>query len=327
MAIPKNSNTIVSRKACIIEDFYSREAHFISHKNEKDSFLSNHIELENTKTFVKKESVSLSWKVYTNCPCLYDNIFCSLKPYKSLYGMLVRFRDPFRDLLTQTRFIQNIAHGDLPLEDLKYFLEQDFYYLSNFSQCIHATCRDILSSDIHQGVAEVAQKFEAIASKMITSERKLHKHFLGSGIRLESIIPDNPCKAYVSFLKALSLLGTFEEAIAAYSACFIVYFEIGQHLHILSVKNNSLQHMIDHFISQKFSEDTHVIVDCVNNLLESSDKPLKQKMKKAFETAFMFECMFLRQSECPQYKDALFINSFKLKTNYISNLETFIKKI
>ena len=210
-----------------------------------------------------------------------------------------------RDLYTDTQEIQSliinhefpmgIADGSLDFECFKHFIEQDYYFLIEYSKNLGLAT--IKSPDY-----ETMSKISILLEETLNNEMQLHISFSKKlGIEestLKKIIPTTATSSYTNFLVKTGYEGNFPEIIAALLPCMASYAEIGTKLNTIKLASISepYKEWIEMYSSQEFQDLSDWITKLVNKTAENCTEYEKNKMKKVYIDSCKFELDFWTSS-------------------------------
>lgn len=210
-----------------------------------------------------------------------------------------------RDLYTDTQEIQSliinhefpmgIADGSLDFDCFKHFIEQDYYFLIEYSKILGLAT--IKSPDY-----ETMSKFSILLEETLNNEMQLHISFSKKlGIEestLKKIIPTTATSAYTNFLVKTGYECGFPEIISALLPCMATYAEIG--IKLDSIKqtniNPAYEEWIKMYSSQEFQDLSKWITELVDKEAENCTENEKNKMKKVYIASCKFELDFWTSS-------------------------------
>ena len=182
-------------------------------------------------------------------------------------------------------FNNELSQGTLRYDRFIFYMEQDAYYLINFSRALGFIAARANSSDI-------IHHFLYFALGALTAERELHAKFLLGRNDFDSIEPSPACMAYSQYLIATAATAPLEEAVAAVLPCFWIYREVGRNIALQANENNPYMRWIDTYSSQEFSDGTEKAISILDNFADQCDKSLLVRMQNAFEYCTIFEWQF-----------------------------------
>ncbi|CAM3920652.1 thiaminase II [Mesobacillus thioparans] len=186
-------------------------------------------------------------------------------------------------------FVQGIAKGTLPIENFRYYVLQDSYYLSHFAriQAIAASRAEELS---------ITAKMAAHAQGTYQAELSLHEGFMGQlGVtkeELQSFRPAPTAYAYTSHLYRVAASGSLGEIIAALLPCYWIYYEIGERMKHAAPGTPIYQEWIGAYGSDWFSELVNEQLSLLDSISESASEKEKEKMKQHFLYSCHYELKF-----------------------------------
>ena len=210
-----------------------------------------------------------------------------------------------RDLYTDTQEIQSliinhefpmgIADGSLDFDCFKHFIEQDYYFLIEYSKILGLAT---IKSPDH----ETMSKFSILLEETLNNEMQLHISFSKKlGIEestLKKIIPTTATSSYTNFLVKTGYECDFPEIIAALLPCMATYAEIGTKLNTIKLASISepYKEWIEMYSSQEFQDLSEWITRLVNKTAENCTEYEKHKMKKVYIDSCKFELDFWTSS-------------------------------
>jgi len=176
-------------------------------------------------------------------------------------------------------FNTELFAGSLCHAKFKYFLEQDLYYLNNYSQALLRVSQRLTSSR-HK------LAFERFAHDTVKAEQKIHQQF---GIEQASIICE-PILNYVSHLERHTKYAPVEIAIASLVPCFWLYKELGQHMAIVQTeKDHPYISWVTSYACPGFHADTEEMIAIMEDVKNTARE---EHMKKAFLESIHHELLF-----------------------------------
>ena len=210
-----------------------------------------------------------------------------------------------RDLYTDTQEIQSliinhefpmgIADGSLDFDCFKHFIEQDYYFLIEYSKILGLAT--IKSPDY-----ETMSKFSILLEETLNNEMQLHISFSKKlGIEestLKKIIPTTATSSYTNFLVKTGYECDFPEITSALLPCMATYAEIGTKLNTIKLASISkaYKEWIEMYSSQEFQDLSDWITKLVNKTAENCTEYEKNKMKKVYIDSCRFELDFWTSS-------------------------------
>ena len=183
-------------------------------------------------------------------------------------------------------FVTGLTDGSLPRAAFRHYIVQDAHYLRGYAKAL-AACAAKASDE------DATAMFAEHAAGAIAAERDLHASLmaeLGGAPDDEVVAPAT--RAYVSYLMATVLAGSYAEAIGAVLPCYWIYARVGAALFAAG----SPDPLYARWIAMYGGEAFQAVVDAV--LVETdrvgatlSDVEL-DRMREHFTTTSRYEWMF-----------------------------------
>ena len=175
-------------------------------------------------------------------------------------------------------FNKELMEGSLDKNKFAYYIEQDAHYLKYYSKVLA-----IISSKIDDTNNAIAFLKSSINSYIV---RELFNFKNTNKITTANL-------GYTSFLINTAHTESVEVAASAILPCFWIYNEIGKYIKENAVtKNNPYKKWIDTYADEEFSKSTYNMISIIDNMYLKASKTNKDKMIKAFNTAFIWEYRF-----------------------------------
>ena len=203
--------------------------------------------------------------------------------------------EEIQSLIINHEFPMGIADGSLDMSCFKHFIEQDYYFLIEYSKILGL-------ATIKSPNYETMRKFSILLEETLNNEMKLHISFCNQlGIeetQLKSVIPTTATSAYTNFLVKTGYECGFPEIISALLPCMATYAEIG--IKLDSIKqtniNPAYEEWIKMYSSQEFQDLSKWITELVDKEAENCTENEKNKMKKVYIASCKFELDFWTSS-------------------------------
>ena len=184
-----------------------------------------------------------------------------------------------------------IGNGTLDIDSFKYFIEQDYLFLIEYSKILGLAT--IKSPDYI-----TMSTFSILLQETLNKEMKLHISFCEKlGIQesqLRNISPSTATSAYTNFLVKTGYESDFPEISTALLPCMATYAEIGTKLS--STKAHKIHpaynEWIDMYASDQFQELSAWITQLVNKTALSCTRDKQIKMKQSYISSCKFELDF-----------------------------------
>ena len=217
------------------------------------------------------------------------------KYFMSFTKNLYSDTEEIQSLIINHEFPMGIADGSLDMSCFKHFIEQDYYFLIEYSKILGL-------ATIKSPNYETMSKFSTLLEETLNNEMKLHISFCNQlGIEestLKKIIPTTATSAYTNFLVKTGYECGFPEIISALLPCMATYAEIGVKLDSIKQTNinPAYEEWIKMYSSQEFQDLSKWITELVDKEAENCTENEKNKMKKVYIASCKFELDFWTSS-------------------------------
>ncbi|SHN18377.1 thiaminase II [Gracilibacillus kekensis] len=197
--------------------------------------------------------------------------------------------DPIWQASLTHPFVQGIGDGTLPIENFKYYVLQDSYYLSHFAriQSLGAAKAETL---------EVTKSMAAHAQGTYEAELALHRTFTDMlGITEEekrNFKPSPTAYAYTSHMYRAAYQGHLGDVIAAILPCYWVYYEVGEQLKHCEPDHPVYQKWIEAYGEDWFRMLVEEQINRLDDIAEQVNDKDKDRMKEHFLLSSHYELMF-----------------------------------
>lgn len=186
--------------------------------------------------------------------------------------------------------------GTLPWHVFRFYLEQDYLYLHDFSKALMLVSNK-LASDKH------ANSFKIFSEEALDTQRNLHLKYLGEprSLRLFSSRQFSEKKIPIISDYTTDLITTAndsptEEAVAGLIPCFWLYNAVGKKMLNSPGYNihNPYHLWIMSYSSEQFTSSTKLIIQIADELANATSCPIRKKnMVAAFVKSTKYEILFL----------------------------------
>jgi len=219
-----------------------------------------------------------------------------VKFLKSLWNKV----SPIYQQIINHPFNVELASGILSQERFTFYMQQDAYYLIEFSKALALIAGRSRS-------AKTVHHFLDFSLKALIAERSLHSHFLKQ-VNEDAcdIEPSLACIAYTKYLIATASTASIEETVAAVLPCFWVYREVGMHIKKTTQQNNPYALWINTYSSEEFSRGVNLACSIFDDMASQSSPSLISLMSEAFEYSTLLEWHFWNDA----YQTSIFRNSY-----------------
>lgn len=187
-------------------------------------------------------------------------------------------------------FVQGIGNGTLDIEIFKYYLNQDYVYLINFSRFFGiATAK----GDRLEQMQMLAKVLEATLNIEMDLHRKICADFGITEKELESTEPAPYCLAYTSYLLSTAYQGSTIEIIAALLPCSWGYVEIGNRLKEKGLpEQKHYKQWVETYSSQEFWDLNEWLKNEYNRLADGITDIKARQLQGIFNYSSLWEYMF-----------------------------------
>ncbi|MBE2899079.1 thiaminase II [Pasteurellaceae bacterium 20609_3] len=184
-------------------------------------------------------------------------------------------------------FVQQLADGSLPRKAFRYYLEQDYLFLLQFTR---AWALALYKSD---NIDQMRQA-QAGINAMLDVEIGLHIDYCASyGVGQAQLmaLDEHPATvAYTRYVLDVGLQGRLSNLHCALAPCIIGYGEIGAHYH--TTDDNPYASWIAMYKSDEYQAVRHAEIDTLNQLLRDVPASQHAVLQKQFNTAVNMEIAF-----------------------------------
>lgn len=186
-------------------------------------------------------------------------------------------------------FVTGVADGSLPLENFKFYVLNDAYYLSVFAkvQALGAA----KAPDLY-----TSSRMAFHAQGTYNAELSLHENFsVRLGITDEERAAFEPAPsayAYTTHLMTVGHTGTLGEIIAAILPCYWLYWEIGNRLLGSTPDEPIYQDWINAYGGEWFGDLVQEQINRLDALAETATDEEKRRMERHFLLSSHYEWSF-----------------------------------
>ncbi|MCA1030829.1 thiaminase II [Bacillus timonensis] len=186
-------------------------------------------------------------------------------------------------------FVKGIGTGQLSLENFRYYVMQDAYYLTHFAkvQALGAA----KASDLY-----TTSRLAAHAQGTHEAELLLHENFskrLGiTKEEQENFRPAPTAYAYTSHMYRAAYSGHLGDIIAAILPCYWLYYEIGEKLQNCHPDEPIYQEWIAAYGGEWFRELVEEQIQRLDEIAEKVTEADRERMKEHFMISSHYEYLF-----------------------------------
>ncbi len=189
----------------------------------------------------------------------------------------------------QHPFVTGIGDGTLPLENFRYYLLQDAYYLSHF-----AKVQALGAAKAHD--FETTSNMAAHAMGTYEAELALHKNFserLGiTEAEKATFKPSPTAYAYTSHMYRAGYQGHLGDIIASILPCYWLYYEIGEKQQACTPEEPVYQEWIAAYGGEWFRTSVEEQITRLDSIAETVTAEDRERMKEHFIISSQYEYSF-----------------------------------
>ncbi|MBM7649740.1 thiaminase/transcriptional activator TenA [Bacillus ectoiniformans] len=197
--------------------------------------------------------------------------------------------DPIWEASFHHPFVKGIGEGNLSLEQFRYYVLQDSYYLSHFAR---VQAMGAAKAEDMKTMASMASH----AQSTYEAEMALHKDFSKRlGITEEErnqFKPASTAYAYASHMYRGAFFGDLGEIIATILPCYWLYYEVGAHLQGYKPKEPIYQDWIAAYGGEWFRKLVEEQIQRLDELAALKTEAERERMKELFVISSQYEYQF-----------------------------------
>ncbi|MBN9653265.1 thiaminase II [Halobacillus sp. GSS1] len=197
--------------------------------------------------------------------------------------------DPIWEASFNHPFVKGIGEGTLSLDQFRYYVLQDSYYLSHFSR---VQAMGAAKSEDMKTMASMASH----AQGTYEAEMELHENFSKRlGITKEErnqFTPSPTAYAYASHMYRGAYHGDLGEIIATILPCYWLYYEVGEHLKDHQPEEPIYQEWIGTYGGDWFRTLVEEQIQRLDDLAELKSEAGRERMKELFVISSQYEYQF-----------------------------------
>ncbi|MCT2534267.1 thiaminase II [Aquibacillus koreensis] len=186
-------------------------------------------------------------------------------------------------------FVTGISDGTLPLENFRYYVMQDSYYLAHFARV--QSLGAAKAQDLH-----TTNNMAAHAQGTYEAELSLHRTF-SKLLKIteedqQAFEPSPTAYAYTSHLYRAGYNGHLGDIIAAILPCYWLYYEIGERLQACKPEEPIYQEWIGAYGGEWFRTLVQEQIDRLDEIAEQVTDADRNRMKDHFIISSQYEFSF-----------------------------------
>lgn len=178
-------------------------------------------------------------------------------------------------------FVRGIANGTLPLENFKFYMMQDAYYLKHYTKILAMLAAKVTED---KDVAYFLETASFIREAELALHRTTFKQLGVTEVELEHFEPAPAAYNYVSHMYQALFMGTIADAYAAILPCPWLYQEIGTQIRHANPKEPLYREWVALYSSAEMKQTIEKQKEMMNrfaNLPESNVKTLHEHFKRS----------------------------------------------
>ena len=186
-------------------------------------------------------------------------------------------------------FVKGIGDGTLPLENFRFYIQQDSYYLTRFAKILAlgaAKAPDIATTN----------QFADFAKHTYSAEIGLHEQFskrLGITAEEKELFKPAPTTyAYTSHLYRAGHAGHLGDVIAAVLPCYWIYAEIGDAFIDAAPEEPIYQEWIATYGGKDFQDRVDEQIEHLDKIAAAVSEADRERMKEHFIISSQYEYAF-----------------------------------
>lgn len=186
-------------------------------------------------------------------------------------------------------FNQQLFNETLEPEDFGRYLRDDYWYLSNFSRCLH-----LLAGRIRITSPDLSQHLAYLASDIIAGEQDMLEKY-GEHLK-QRIIPGRAIRNYVDYLNTMVQIPHVGVALSSIEPCFTSYIGTSDYYRSCGLVRDLDSHRYGQWIGtyehQSFRDAGRILAQSIDLIGEASSEDVQVQMIHAFKTALSHEEAF-----------------------------------
>ncbi|MFB1049418.1 thiaminase II [Paraliobacillus sp. JSM ZJ581] len=186
-------------------------------------------------------------------------------------------------------FVQAIGNGTLPLENFRYYVLQDSYYLSHFARV--QSLGGAKASDL-----ETTNNMNKHAQGTYEAELALHRTFAKqlniSEEEIKDFKPAPTAYGYTSHLYQAAYQGHLGDIIASILPCYWIYYDVGENLKDKTPNQSIYEEWINAYGSEWFRTLVDEQINRLDNIAKTVTEQERNRMKNHFFISVQYEYMF-----------------------------------
>jgi len=199
--------------------------------------------------------------------------------------------DPIWQKILVHPFVRELSDGSLPKDKFRFFIEQDYHYIVEYSRCVAIAAAKAQDLETMKALSDFLHSTHTIEMDSLVRLAE------GIGIPEEDLLRVEPTPtnyAYTRHLLAVAYSGQVGELLAAILACEWSYLEVGEAL--TSSEGIKTQRVYAEWSELYASSEYRTLVSLLRGLTdkiaEGSSDLEKEAMRRQFMLGSKYEYMF-----------------------------------
>ena len=207
--------------------------------------------------------------------------------------LLSEYRKEWMRILNHP-FLLSLYRGDLPLENFKFYLSQDYLYLLSLLRGMSSLASRIEEEDLLEFLGLFREETLAEVERELSIMREL-------GVEAAEIEPAPTTLAYSSFVLSRCCYDTPGRALLSVTPCFLSYLQAYErHSDLLGRNRNPLyRELLEGHGSEEYKEVVSILLGMVDDYVEDIGLMERRVFLQGIRYEYLFWEMALRGEEWP----------------------------
>jgi len=187
-------------------------------------------------------------------------------------------------------FLKEIESGDIPIENFKFYMKQDYLYLLEYCKAIALL---IAKSESEEKIRDYTEVLYKTVNLEIDHHRKYCEKVGIENLEETEMAPTTA--AYTQYLVKTAYSESVPEIISVILPCFWVYLDMGEELDPSDTKEEYREWILM-YRSEEFEELIKKLKADLDSYLEKMGEDEISKIDEIFERSLRYEYMFWEMS-------------------------------
>jgi len=187
-------------------------------------------------------------------------------------------------------FLKEIESGNLPIENFKFYMKQDYLYLLEYCKAIALL---IAKSESEEKIRDYTEVLYKTVNLEIDHHRKYCEEVGIENLEETEMAPTTA--AYTQYLVKTAYSESVPQIISVILPCFWVYLDMGKELDPSDTKEDYRKWILM-YRSKEFEELIKKLKDDLDSYLEKMSKDEIIRIDEIFERSLRYEYMFWEMS-------------------------------